>query len=99
MPRRASAAERHWRRGSVTVSDGVNNADDSLPPAGPALREAFEALVSTLQQRRVRYAIIGGIALIQHTRLRTTDDIDVLLTVPQIGMPAFFEALCNRGSK
>ncbi len=33
----------------------------------------------------------------QHTRVRTTDDIDALLAVPQIGMPGFFEALAERG--
>jgi hypothetical protein len=75
----------------------VNNTDDSLPPTGTAIRQAFEALVSTLQQRRVRYAIIGGIATIQHTRVRTTDDIDVLLTVPQMAMPGLFEALRDSG--
>ncbi len=75
----------------------MNDADDSLPPTGAAMRQAFEALVSTLHEHRIRYAIIGGIATIQHTRVRTTDDIDVLLTVPQIGMPGLFEALRNGG--
>lgn len=72
-------------------------SDDSLPPAGQTLRLAFEALVETLNARDVRYAIIGGIAVIQHTRVRTTDDIDALLTVPQLEMPALFEALRDRG--
>jgi hypothetical protein len=53
--------------------------------------------VETLNKRGIRYAIIGGLALIQHTRVRTTDDIDALLTVPQVGMPPFFEALERRG--
>ncbi len=75
----------------------MNDADDSLPPTGPAMRQAFEALVSTLHQRGIRYAIIGGIATIQHTRVRTTDDINVLLTVPQISMPGLFEALREGG--
>ena len=72
-------------------------ADDSLPPGGQALRQAFEALVTTLNERGIRYAIIGGLAVIQHARVRTTDDIDVLLTIPQVAVPAFFEALKNRG--
>ena len=29
--------------------------------------------------------------------VRTTDDIDALLSVPQIGMPGLFEALADRG--
>jgi hypothetical protein len=73
------------------------NTDDSLPRAGASLHRAFEALVEVLDQHRVRYAIIGGLAMIQHTRVRTTDDVDVLLTLPQIAMPAFFESLEARG--
>lgn len=72
-------------------------SDDSLPPAGQTLRQAFEALVSTLNERGVRYAIIGGLAIIQHTRVRTTDDIDALLAVPQVALPGLFEALRERG--
>jgi len=45
----------------------------------------------------VRYAIIGGLAIIQHTRVRTTDDIDALLTIPHVGLPGLFEALRQRG--
>jgi predicted nucleotidyltransferase len=97
MPTRASAVARRWRPGSTSGSNGVNDADDSLPPTGPAMRQAFEALVSTLQQRGIRYAIIGGIAIIQHTRVRSTDDIDVLLTVSQVAMPGLFDALRDSG--
>ena len=75
----------------------MSDADDSLPPSGPTLRRAFDALITTLDERRVRYAIIGGIAIIQHTRVRTTDDIDALLSVPQIALPGLFEALQSRG--
>ncbi|MCH7721432.1 MAG: hypothetical protein IH988_10690, partial [Planctomycetes bacterium] len=78
-------------------SNGVPISDESLPPGGQMLRQAFEALVATLNERGVRYAIIGGLAIIQHTRVRTTDDIDVLLTVPQTAMPGLFEALRQRG--
>jgi hypothetical protein len=35
--------------------------------------------------------------MIQHTRIRTTDDIDAPLTLPQIAMPAFFESLGASG--
>jgi hypothetical protein len=68
-----------------------------LPQTGPTIRRAFDALIEVLDSRQVRYAIIGGLAMIQHTRVRTTDDIDALLTLPQIAMPAFFEALEARG--
>lgn len=75
----------------------MSNADDGLPPSGPALQQAFEALVAILNERGVRYAIIGGLAILQHTRARTTEDVDVLLAVPQIAMPGLFEALRDRG--
>jgi predicted nucleotidyltransferase len=68
-----------------------------LPRSGPTLQQAFEALVTTLNERGIQYAVIGGLATIQHTRVRTTDDVDALLTVPQLAMPAFFEALRDRG--
>jgi hypothetical protein len=71
----------------------VTFADDASPSSGPLLRQAFETLVSTLEERRVRYAIIGGLALIQHTRVRTTEDIDALVSVSQVAMPGLFEAL------
>jgi hypothetical protein len=35
--------------------------------------------VRSFNDRGIRYAIIGGIAAIQHTRVRTTDDIDAIL--------------------
>ena len=75
----------------------MSNSDDSLPPSGRTLQQAFEALIEVLVDRRVRYAIIGGIAVIQYARVRTTDDIDALLTLPQLGMPGFFETLAARG--
>jgi predicted nucleotidyltransferase len=54
---------------------------------------ALQRLVATLDSRSVRYAVIGGIATIQHARVRTTNDVDVIVNVPQIAMPALFEAL------
>jgi hypothetical protein len=58
-----------------------------LPPNGPNIRTAFEALARTLNERGVSYSLVGGLALIQHTRVRTTDDIDVLLAIPQLAFP------------
>lgn len=75
----------------------MSNADNSLPPSGQTLANALKSLVATFDARRVQYAIIGGIATIQHTRVRTTNDIDALLGVPQIEMPALFDALQAAG--
>ncbi|NOT02446.1 MAG: hypothetical protein HOP29_17715 [Phycisphaerales bacterium] len=73
------------------------STDSSLPPAGSNLRQAFESLVTTFDERGIRYAITGGLAVVQHTRPRTTDDVDALLTVTQVEMPALFDALRCRG--
>jgi predicted nucleotidyltransferase len=75
----------------------VPNSDDTLPASGPALERAFASLVNVLNQRGIQYAIVGGLATIQHTRVRTTDDIDALLSVTQLALPGLFEALQARG--
>jgi predicted nucleotidyltransferase len=71
--------------------------DDTLPPEGLMIQQAFEALIDTLSERGIRYAVIGGIAAIQYSRVRTTDDVDVLVAVPQISLAGLFEALRDRG--
>jgi hypothetical protein len=75
----------------------VPPSEQSLPPTGQTFRRAFESLVATFNERGVRYAIIGGVAMIQHTRVRTTDDIDALIAVPQLALPGLFEALAQKG--
>ena len=72
-------------------------SDNSLPAGGTTLRAAFEALVATLNEHGIRYAIIGGLALMQHTRVRATDDVDALVAAPQTALPALLEALGRRG--
>lgn len=71
--------------------------DDSLPPGGRTLRLAFERLVAALNERSIHYAIIGGLAANQFARARATDDINVLLSIPQIALPEFIEALRKEG--
>lgn len=72
-------------------------ANDASNSAGERLLGALEALVTTLNEQNVRYAIIGGLATLQYTRVRTTDDIDAIVTIPQLAMPAFFDALSESG--
>jgi len=95
--KRKSDADVHKPHENLTGSNGVSDADNSLPPSGQGLKQALRSLVETLDASSVRYAIIGGIATIQHGRVRTTADIDVLLTIPQIAMPALFSALLEKG--
>jgi hypothetical protein len=67
----------------------VPSSEDGWPRNASRLERALEALVRTLNERGIRYAIVGGIALTQHARVRTTVDIDVLLVVPQLVLPGF----------
>lgn len=73
------------------------SGDSSSPRTQPALQRAFSSLVSVLNSQRVQYAIVGGIAILQHTRVRATEDIDALISVSQLAMPSLFEALRDKG--
>lgn len=75
----------------------MRTSDSSLPPIGPSIRKAFEALVTTFEERGVQYALIGGLALLQHGRVRATEHVDVLVSIPQIALPGLQEALSKRG--
>ena len=63
--------------------------DDSVL-AVQFLSEAFEA-------RSVRYALIGGLAFMLRGRPRYTRDVDFLVDVPQIALPALLDDLVERG--
>src|SRR5205823_5137656 len=95
--RHASAADAFTSPGSENGSSSVPFLEDFLPPGRRTLPTTLEALVSVLNERDIRYAIIGAIAVAYHGRARSTDDIDALLAVPQIAMPGLFEALRERG--
>lgn len=41
--------------------------------------QAFQQLIWGLEKRRVRYALVGGVALAFHTEARFTQDIDLLV--------------------
>lgn len=54
-------------------------------------------LVKAFERRRVRYALIGGLALGYRSQPRFTKDVDVLLEVPQVVLPGLLEELRGRG--
>lgn len=58
---------------------------------------AVEALVEVFDARGIRYALLGGLATILRGRPRFTQDIDVLLDVPQIALPGLLDELSQRG--
>ncbi|MBI3242245.1 MAG: nucleotidyltransferase [Chloroflexi bacterium] len=55
----------------------------------PSLRKAID----WLEARGYRYAIIGGVAVSQWGFMRTTDDVDLKLLVPNSNYPAIRAAL------
>ena len=71
----------------------MSNVDDFLPPSGQKLTTALRSLVVIFEGRSIQYAIIGGIATIQHTRVRTTNDIDARTNRPTNCVPGLFESL------
>jgi hypothetical protein len=63
---------------------------DELVRAVDALAEAFAA-------RSVRHALIGGLAISMRGRPRLTQDVDLLVDVPQIALPGLLDDLVERG--
>jgi len=66
-------------------------------PLAGDLVAAVEALVEVFDARGIRYALLGGLATILRGRPRFTQDIDVLLDVPQIALPGLLDELSQRG--
>ncbi len=61
------------------------------------LRDGLAAAAETLALRRVSYAVIGGMAAGYRSQPRFTKDIDFLLRVPQVELPALLESLQKKG--
>jgi hypothetical protein len=61
------------------------------------LDEAVRLLAAVFDARRIRYALVGGIAASMRGRPRFTQDVDVLLEVPQLSLPGLLEALAANG--
>jgi hypothetical protein len=69
---------------------------DEKPLANELIR-AVELLSETFHERSIRYALIGGLAAMLRGRPRFTQDVDVLLEVPQLALPPLVEELSERG--
>jgi hypothetical protein len=54
---------------------------------------SVELLAETFARESIRYAIIGGLGAMLRGRLRFTQDVDVLLEVPQIRLPGLLDRL------
>jgi hypothetical protein len=70
-------------------------ADPDLLPYDSLL--AVQALAEVFDARSIRYALIGGLAFMLRGRPRYTQDVDFLVDVPQIALPALLDDLVERG--
>ena len=71
-------------------------ANEPDPMAGE-LVAAVEILSEVFGVRGIRYAILGGLATMLRGRPRFTQDVDVLLDVPQVALPGLLDELAGRG--
>jgi hypothetical protein len=61
------------------------------------LIRAVEILADTFTAQSVRYAVVGGLATALRGRPRFTQDVDVLLDVPQLSLPGLLDELARVG--
>lgn len=70
----------------------------SLPETlGAQLLPVLDRLAQTLNDRHVSYALIGGLGVAFRGPVRATRDIDLLITIPQLELPALLAALVQSG--
>lgn len=70
--------------------------NDPEPLAGD-LVTAVEILTEVFDARHIPYALLGGLATMLRGRPRFTQDIDILLDVPQVMLPGLLDELAARG--
>src|SRR5438105_9859755 len=70
-------------------------------PAPDAVAEhllsVLDRLARILNERHVAYALIGGLGVAVRGPIRATRDIDLLVKIPQLELPAILEALAQEG--
>lgn len=61
------------------------------------LIRSVELLADAFASKSIRYAVVGGLATTLRGRPRFTQDVDVLLDVPQLVLPGLLEELLQLG--
>ncbi|MDW8319569.1 MAG: hypothetical protein RMN53_17220, partial [Anaerolineae bacterium] len=54
------------------------------PMVGASLVETVRQFFDLLEQRRVRYVLVGGVALLYYVEGRNTQDLDLLMAAPSL---------------
>lgn len=69
---------------------------ENEPLAGELIR-AVELLVETFAAHSIRYSLLGGLATMLRGRPRFTQDVHILLDVPQLALPGLLDDLAQQG--
>src|SRR5882762_2466380 len=64
-------------------------------PLADELIHAVELLADAFDAKSIRYAVVGGLATVMRGRPRFTQDVDVLLDVPQLMLPGLLDELAR----
>lgn len=67
------------------------------PSSDESVVAALLAVADVLENEGGEYALIGGLAAAQHGVLRATQDVDFLISVPQMALPGLLEKLRQVG--
>lgn len=76
------------------MASSDNNSPSSLDND---LLATLRMVAEILQRRGVRYALMGGLAVVARGRVRTTQDIDLMMSISQLALPGFLEELVANG--
>lgn len=63
----------------------------------PAAESDFDQIFAALEQRRVRYLVVGGVAVVLHGHPRFTADLDLIVALDPPNVAAAMEALSSLG--
>ncbi len=86
---------RKWNGSAFRRSCLANMARDST--ISDEMRHALAEAMTAMEQHKVPYALIGGLATSYRSQPRFTKDVDFLVKVPQLVLPALLEDLHQRG--
>ena len=67
------------------------------PTLSDDLLQGLKLLARVLSERKTDYALIGGLGIALRGPIRTTRDIDLMVSVPQMELPRLLESLIEHG--
>lgn len=74
------------------------NTEGSAQPVDNRVSNALSQVTALLSALGIKYALIGGLGVAVRGNVRATSDVDILMSVPQLGLPRFLEAMSELGA-